>query len=93
MVEVKHDFFGSVIHPGVSQGYDEVYKSYFTPANEELWYKALTYVKIADVCHKFLVVDGDGERWVSRGLCVERPMCKQIKHQKFCMKYLHALVL
>lgn len=66
-------FWISALYAGVSQGYDEVYKSWFTPANE-LQYKALRYVKI-DVCHKSLV--GDGEWQVSRGtlwkgLCVNR---------------------
>lgn len=48
----------------MSQGYDGVYKSWFTPANE-VQYKALRYVKIEDVCHKSLV--GDGES--AGGLC------------------------
>lgn len=55
MAEVNHDLFWiSPLFPGKSQGW-------FIPANEELGCKTLTYVYIADICHKSLVLDGAGE--------------------------------
>lgn len=61
--EVKHDLFWiSLLFPGMNQDYDEVYRSQFIPANEELGCKTLTYVYIADICHKSLVLDGAGEQ-------------------------------
>lgn len=62
MAEVNHDLFWiSPLFPGKSPGCGEVYRSWFTPANEELGCKTLTYVYIADICHKSLVLDGAGE--------------------------------
>lgn len=68
MVEVKHDSFASVL---CTLGWAKAVVK-FTRASllqQMKSYNVLTYVKIADVYHKVLVV-GDGEWWVSRGtLC------------------------